>query len=446
MDTSLITLIIVGVTLVLYMTELLPIAVTSILACLACSVFGIIPFNTAFSGFGSDLLFLLVGMLVVGSTLLETGVAQVIGEKIISIVGTNRRVFVIASSLVSTVISLFMSNTATAALMLPITGSAVIASNGKLTKKSTFMMMGIAVCAGGGLTLIGSTPQLIAQALLQDGGHETVGFFEYSLIGLPVLVLIVIFYLTVGAKLQEKVFDFPEIIDDSPAADSSTSNSADSLLDNSSSRTNRTTAECKGSSTTGNPVRMLAAVGILLFCVVGFVTGIWTMGIVSMLGAVLCIATKCITLKRVFEKMDWSTVIIIGCSFGISNALDKSGAGHLVAQGMISLMGNSVSPWLLCSVLALIAALLTNFMSSTATASLLVPIAALMAIELDYNVKALVMTVAIAANIGYATPISTPAITMTLSAGYRFKDYVRVGGLVNLLAIILVIVLLPIIL
>ena len=64
----------------------------------------------------------------------------------------------------------------------------------------------------------------------------------------------------------------------------------------------------------------------------------------------------------------------------------------------------------------------------------------------DYNVKGVVMAVAIAANIGYATPISTPPITMTLSAGYRFKDYVKVGGLLNLLAIVLMIALLPLIL
>ena len=430
MESSIITLIIVGVMLAFYLTELLPIAVTSILACLACSIFGVIPFNKAFEGFGNDLLFLMVGMLVVGTSLFETGVAQLIGERIISTVGTNKRIFAIACILVSTLISLFMSNTATAALILPITASAVAASGGKLTKKNTFMMMGIAVCAGGGLTLIGSTPQLIAQGILQEGGHEIVGFFEYSLIGLPVLILAIVYYLTIGGTLQDRAFNFSEVVDDTQAND----NAINEMISS------------NNNGTSNSHIKMLISVGILLFCIIGFITEIWSMGIVAMIGAVLCIATKCITQKKALEKMDWTTIIIIGCSFGISNALDRSGAGRLVAHGMINLLGNNISPWLLCSVLTLISSLLTNFMSSTATASLLVPIAALMAVELDYNVKAVVMAVAIAANIGYATPISTPPITMTLSGGYRFKDYVKVGGLLNLLAIILVIVLLPVIL
>ena len=446
METSVITLIIVGAMLIFYMTDILPIAVTSILACLACSIFGVIPFSAAFEGFGNDLLFLLVGMLVVGAALFETGVAQVIGKKIISMVGTNKRIFIVASIFVSTIISLFISNTATASLILPITASAVAASSGRLTKKDTFMMMGIAVCAGGGLTLIGSTPQLIAQALLQDSGYETVGFFEYSVIGLPVLILVTFFYLTIGGRLQERAFDFSEIIDDvntNGTEGNSLISNTDSVTDGS---TNGTKAKSSVDGKEDRSVKMLISVGILLFCIIGFITEIWSMGVVAMFGAVLCVATKCIPLKRIFEKMDWTSIIIVGCSFGISSALDKSGAGRLVAHGMISLLGNNASPWLLCSVLTLISSLLTNFMSSTATASLLVPIAALMAIELDYNVKAVVMAVAIAANIGYATPISTPAITMSLSGGYRFKDYVKVGGLINVLAIILVIVLLPVIL
>jgi len=422
LETSTITLIIVGVMMISYLSGILPIAVTAILACLACAVFGVIPYNTAFSGFGNDLLFLIIGMLVVGATLFETGVAQVIGKRIISMVGTNERVFIVAIILVSTLISLFMSNTATASIILPITASAVAASGGKLKKKNTFMMMGIAVCAGGGLTLIGSTPQLIAQGILQEGGYDTATFFEYSRIGIPVLILIVVYYLTLGNLLQKKVFNFPEIEDNNQSSSD--------------------TAVGEGSKI--SPFKMCLSVGILIFCIVGFITEIWSMGVVAMIGAVLCVATGCISQKKALEKMDWTTIIVIGCSFGISSALDQSGAGRLVAQGMISLLGERISPWLLCSMLALISTLLTNFMSSTATASLLIPIAALMAVELDYNVKSVVMVVAIAANIGYATPISTPAITMTLSGGYRFKDYVKLGGLLNLLAIILLIVLIPI--
>ena len=118
----------------------------------------------------------------------------------------------------------------------------------------------------------------------------------------------------------------------------------------------------------------------------------------------------------------------------------------MLAQGTITLLGDAITPWLLCAVLALIAVVLTNFMSSTATAALLLPIGVFSAVELGYDVRSVAMAVAIAASIGYATPMSTPPMTMTLPAGYRFMDYIKIGGLFNLLAFVLIVLLFPLIL
>jgi len=425
METSTIALIIIGFMLVLFVTERIPLATTAILACLAMAIFGVIPVTTAFSGFGNDIVFLIAGMLIVGNAIFETGAAKEVGEIIVSAVGKNETVFMIVIILVSVVISLFMNNSATAALMLPIAASAVAASKGKLQKKNSFMMIGIAVCVGGGLTLVGSPPQLIAQAFLEQGGHETMGFFEISKFGLPVLGLLLVFYLTVGRKLQNKIFNFPEVEDDKSKLASADSESADAAPK--------------------SVVKMLISAGILLFCIIGFITGLWSMGVVAMLGASLCVITGCISQKRLFEKMDWTTVVILACSFGVATGLEASGAGNLIATGLLSLFGDNLTPWLLCAVLAFVAIVITNFMSSTAAASILIPISAFAAIEAGFDVKAAVMITAVAANIGYATPVSTPPITMTLSAGYRFMDYVKFGGLFNLLAYILIVLLIPIV-
>ena len=419
METSTIALIIIGVMLVLFMTERIPIATTSILACLALAIFGVIPMTTAFAGFGNDMVYLIVGMVIVGNALFETGVAQVIGENIIKVVGTNEKIFTIAIILVTTAISLFMNNSATAALMLPIAGAAIAASKGKLSKKNSFLMVGIAVCVGGGITLVGSPPQLIAQAFLLDNGLEPMSFFEVGKFGIPMLILLLVFFLTIGMKLQKKIFNFPEVGDDTAA------------------KTNAADAAPK------SVVKMCISLGILLFCIVGFITGLWSMGVVAMTGAAMTVVTGCISQKRLFEKMDWTTVVIMGCSFGFAAGLDQSGAGRLVANGMINILGDNLNLWLLCSALALVSMIMTNFMSSTAAASILVPIAAFAAMEVGLDVKAAVMITAVATNIGYATPVSTPPITMTLAGGYRFMDYVKLGGLFNLLAFILIVALIP---
>lgn len=424
MEPSTIALIIIGILLILYISELIPIAATSILACAALAIFGVIPFNSAFAGFGNDIVFLMAGMMVVGNALFETGTAQIIGKAIISVVGTNEKVFLAALILISIPISAFLSNTATAAIMLPLAGSAIAVSGGKFTKKNTFMIIGIASVAGGGLTLVSSPPQLIARAILEEGGHETLGFFDITPIGVPILILLFVYALTIGYKLQKKVFDFEEVKEESE-------------LEN---------RKQEAAEKPKSVVKMYISVAALLFCVIGFITDLWTVGIVAMVGAVACIATGCISQKAVFQKMDWTTVIIFGCSFGFAAGLEHSGAGQLIAQGTINILGESVSPWLLCAALAFIAVILSNFMSTTATAALLIPIAVFSAIELGYDVRSIVLAVAVAANIGYATPISTPPMTMTLVGGYRFKDYLKVGGLFNLLAFMLVVLLFPLIL
>ena len=419
MEPSTIALIIIGLLMILYISELIPIATTSILACLALAIFGVIPFGRAFHGFGNDIVFLMAGMMTVGNALFETGAAELMGKKIIALVGKNEKVFLGALVIVSMPISAFLSNTATAAIMLPIAASAIAASGGRFTKKNTFMIVGIAAVSGGALTLVSSPPQLIAQGILVSGGHDVMGFFDVAMAGVPIFVALFIYTQTIGYRLQKKVFNFEEVPDISPQ---------------------------KTDDAPRSVPKICISVAVLIFCIVGFVMELWTVGIVAMVGAVICVATGCISQKTVFAKMDWTTVVIFGCSFGFAAGLEDSGAGVMIAQTTIRILGENVTPWLLCAALALVAVVLTNFMSSTATAALLIPIGVFSAIELGYDVRSVAMATAIAAGIGFATPMATPPMTMTLTGGYRFMDYVKVGGLFNLIAFVLLIALFPIIL
>ena len=420
MEPSTVALIIIGVALILYITEPIPIAATSILVCLALAIFGVIPYRAAFAGFGNDIVFLVAGMIIVGITLFETGVAQVLGKKIISHVGASEKKFTIVLILLAMIPAAFLANVAAMSMMLPIASAAVAASNGKFLRKNIYMIIGIAAVTSGGFTLVGSTPQLIAQSALREGGHDTMAFFELSLAGVPVLLLLLAYYLTFGNILQKKVFTFPEVPENP--------------------------AQAESQDKPKKPGKMYISIAVLLFCITGFISGLWTVGTVSMMGAMICIITGCISLKTVYQKMEWTTIIVVACSLGLSAGLEQSGAGKLVATGIINVLGDGVSPWLLCAALAFVSIVLTNVMSSTATAAILIPIAISMAMTLGFDVKSAVMAVVIAANISYATPVSTPAMTMTLQAGYRFNDYIKVGGLFTLLAYLLVVALFPLIL
>jgi len=419
-DTAYIALIIIGVALVLYITEWIPIATTSVLACLALVMFGVLTGGQAFGGFANDMVFLIIGMVVVGNALFETGAAQTAGRGILKIVGGNEKLAVVILILIAIIPAAFLSNTAAAAMMLPVAVTAISASNGKFRKKRMYMVIGIAAVTSGGLTMVGSTPQLMAQTSMANHGFDTFGFFDIALLGAPIILLLLLYYLTIGHKILDKMGEDPK-------------------------EEHKRVVNPQALSTP-SPIKMWIVVAVLIFCIVGFITQLWTLGTVALLGAAVCIVTKCITQKRVFETMDWNTVVIIGGSLGLSAGLNYSGAGQMIAEGAVGLLGADASPWLVVSLLALIAVLLGNFMSATATAALLIPISISIALQMGIDVHAVVMAVVVSCNISYATPVSTPPMTMTLSAGYKFTDYIKFGGLFNLLAYLLVVALFPLVL
>ena len=421
MDVAYIALIIIGIALVLYITEWIPIATTSVLACLAMVVFDVLSFGRAFSGFAHDMVFLIVGMIVVGNALFETGAAQTAGRAMLKIVKGNEKKAVIILVLAAIIPSAFLSNTAAAAMMLPVAVTAISASGGLFRKKRMYMVIGIAAVTSGGLTMIGSTPQLLAQTNVTGLGLEPFGFFDIAILGAPIIILLIIFYLTVGHKILDKMGE--------DARDEKMRVAASSQV-----------------VTMPHPSKMWIVLGVLIFCIIGFMTSLWTLGTVALIGASICIVTGCITQRRVFETMDWNSVVIIGGSLGLSAGLAYSGAGQMIAEGAVNVLGADASPWLVVSLLALIAVVLGNFMSSTATAALFIPISISIALQMNIDVHSVVLAVVIACNISYATPVSTPPMTMTLSAGYKFTDYLKFGGLFNLLSYILIIMLFPFVL
>ena len=458
-DPGVISLIVVGAALVLFITEALPIAATSVLACLALAIFRVVPFGDAFAGFASDTVFLMVGMMVVGAALFETGVAGLIGQRLVKVAGTSALRFTVVVIIVAAVLSGFLNNTATMAMLIPIMAAAIGASNGALTKKGTYLAAGIAATVGGLLTLVGSPPQLIAQGLLLDSGYTPMGFFEIAVFGVPLTLLAVAYFATIGRSLQARLFSSSNDDDgagENPANakiagrarnDVNSQGRIDSWVVEAGSQSRgleTTTAQISGQArkkfgddgaTRADVMRRWVVVAVLAACLLGFVLEIWTVGIVAMAGAVVCVGAGCVSQERVFESIDWTTVVIMACSYGISAGLVVSGGGELVAHSVVQLIGPGITPWLLVAAFAVIAVVLSNFMSNTGAAALLIPICMSAAAGLGYNVTAVAMTIAAAAAIGLSTPVATPPLTMALSAGYRFSDYIRIGGLFNILAL-----------
>ena len=420
MDNSTIALIIVGVAIVLFATELIPLAVTAISAAFAMAIFGVITFGEAVSGFGHDVPMLLLGSLIMGEALIETGAAKKLGRNIVRVVGTNQRLFTTAIFILTAFLSAFMSNTVLVATMMPVVAAVAATSGGKIKKKYTFMAVGIAANMGGSLTLIATSTNLLGQAILAESGETVMSFFDLTVGSLPRIAFLALFYFTIGQRIQEKVFTFDEVVSDSEAVAAKQEDVKSSY-------------------------KMWLTLGIFVLMVVGFVSTIWTLGTVAMLAAMLCISLKCISLKDALSRIDWSSILLIGGSLGFAEGLQSSGAGALVAETFLGLLGEGVSAFALLVLFTVLSIVMANIMSSTATILILGPIAVFMFQSIGYEPRMVIMALIWSINLAFATPIGTTPITLTLAGGYRFKDYVKVGGLLVILCALLTIMMYPIV-
>ena len=419
MSSSTIALIILAITIVFFVSGKIPLSITAVGAALAMGIFGIIPFSSVFAGFSNDVTMMVIGSMVLGEALFETGVAQKIGSTIIKMVGTKEKVFIVTVVVVTAILSAFLSNTAVVAIMMPMIAATAASSRGVITKKNTFMAVGFAANIGGGMTLVGSTPNVVGQGLLNDAGLASMSFFDLTLGSIPRLLFIVAFYATVGCAIQNKVFNFPEVEDENMAA-----------------------------MTEGkkyNKSKMVISTVILVLTVIGFISGIWTVGAVAMIAALACVITGCITIKQVFARLDWTTVWVLAGSLGFAAGISQSGAGQMIADVVIGFLGENISMFSLMIVFTLLSVVLGNLMSSTATMALLGPIAISMCTTLGFEAKTIFMAIIWSLNLAFLNPVATPPVTMTLQAGYRFLDYTKIGAILMAGCLILTIVMYPII-
>jgi di/tricarboxylate transporter len=173
------------------------------------------------------------------------------------------------------------------------------------------------------------------------------------------------------------------------------------------------------------------------------VTG-WVPNVLAALIACLLLGlTRCITLDSAYKSIQWPSLILIVGMMPFSTALQKTGGVELASQGLLDLFGQA-EPRLLLGALFVVTALISLFVSNTATAVLMAPIALTVARSLGASPYPFVMTVALAASAAFMTPISSPVNTLVLVPGkYRFGDFVRIGVPFTIIVLLLTVLLVP---
>jgi di/tricarboxylate transporter len=189
------------------------------------------------------------------------------------------------------------------------------------------------------------------------------------------------------------------------------------------------------------------AVGCLLLVVALMISGLIPNVQAALLGCLLMGGLGCITFESAYRSIDWKTVVLIVGMLPFSLALQRTGGVELAADGLMALT-DGAGPYAVLACLFAITALLGMFISNTATAVLMAPVAIAVASELSVSPYPFAMIVALAASTAFMTPVSSPVNTLVVTPGnYTFGDFVRVGVpfavIVMLVSVILVPWLLP---
>ncbi|MBQ3022809.1 MAG: SLC13/DASS family transporter [Clostridia bacterium] len=412
MEQSTLALIIVLCTCVLYILEIFPVAVTTLLGMLAMVYAGILTSAEAFSGFSSTPVMLVIGMVIIIDALLNCGVAGKIGKFLSKFAGKNEKLFVVIVFLLAAFLSMFMTNASLVAMFMPFIASVAATSNGTITKKNTYLTLATGGLIGGTATLAGSTAPLLANDVLKSVGAESMEFFEPLPIALSIIVVMSACYWLFLYKLQAKCFDFEEINDGT---------------------------EKNIKEVPINKKNAVISVSVFLSCAVLFVAQPfgWDLGLIAISGALILIITKCVDGKTALKNMFWSALITLAAAIGIAKGFVNSGVGEKVIAWLIELLGEGVAnPLVLVTVFLLSGYVLSLFMSNGSLVAMLASIAVPMAVEIGCNPMPMAMACVFGASLAMATPAATTSVTMVQVAGYRFKDYLRIGGLTGIIGLI----------
>lgn len=416
MSASTITLLFLAFAIVMFVTEKIPLGLTSMIVCVGLAVTGVLDLKTAFAGFIDSNVILFVAMFIVGGALFETGMANEIGGIVTKFAKTERSL-IIAIMVIVGLMSGVLSNTGTAAVLIPVVIG--IASKSGFKRSRLLMPLVFAAAMGGNLSLIGAPGNMIAQSTLEPLGLKF-GFFEYAIVGLPILAAGILFYATIGYK----------------------------LLPNHDTKDDGSVFDEKNDFSNVPKWKKILSLVILVATLLGMIfedqIGI-KLAITGCIGAILLIVTGVISEKDAIKSIDLKTIFLFGGTLSLASALQSTGAGEMIADTVMSALGANPSPYVLTFAVFILCCVLTNFMSNTATTALMAPICLAIAQGMGADPRAVLMACVIGGSCAYATPIGMPANTMVVGAGgYKFMDYVKSGVPLILIATVVSMIILPI--
>ena len=415
MSQTTITLLFLAFAVISFILEKIPLGLTASICAIGLTLTGVLDSQTTFAQYVNSNVILCVGMFVVGQALFETGMANKIGGLVTKFAKTEK-MLIVAIMVIVGIMSGFLSNTGTAAVLIPVVCG--IADESGYSRSRLLMPLVFAAALGGNLSIIGAPGNLMGVNALQEMGLST-SFFMYAPVGVPMLILGILYFAFIGYRFLP---DGKNVVTEEVGEQKDFSN----------------VPKWK------QEVSLIVLILVILAMIFEKEIGI-SIQVSACIGAIILVLTGVISEKDALKSIDLKVVLLFGGSLALAKALDTTGAGVLVADKIVGLLGANPNPLILLLVIFIVTCALTNFMSNTATTALMVPIAVSLANSLGADPRAVVIATVIAGSCAYATPIGMPANTMVVGlGGYKFNDYAKSGLPLILVSFVVCMVLLPI--
>ncbi len=405
---------------VLWVSNALPLAVTSLLAIVLLPVLRVVSPERSFSLFGSPVVFFILGAFILAAALMGSGLSTRLAVGFMRRFGRTPRSLIAGVIFSGVFLAFWMPEHAVAAMLFPIVLEIARALE-IVPKKSSFgaalfLALAWGAVIGGVATFLGGARAPLALGILSEHYGRTIGFLDWMVAVAPFAIVL----LVVAHLLLTRLFAMD--VEDVERAKRALDEKARSL---------------------GPLSRREKGVALItVITIAGWILGGQALGLASiaLLAAVALFIFNLIDWKSVEEYVNWGVILMYGGAMAIAAALHETGGAKWLADVAMARMEDLPSFWIIV-VFAIFAAFLTEAISNVAALALLLPICFGVADRAGIDPVVVVYAVAVPAGLAFALPMGTPPNAIAYSAGYyRLRESVLAGALLKLVALAILII------
>lgn len=400
--------------LVLWVTQLIPLAVTSLLGLALLPLLGVLPANHAYAMFGNNAVFFILGSFMLAAGVMRTGLSEHLALALLDRVGLGPRRLLLAMLLLPSFMAGFMPEHAVAAVLLPIAWEVVRGLGltlGHRYAQSVFLALAWGAIIGGVTTLLGGARGPLALGMVEELTGQGFSFLDWTLAAAPLVLLM----LGIAALTLMLATPFDGL--DVQAARQ---------------RIERRQLELGTVSMEARIMALLMLGTVVFWVLAGHAFGLAGIALISV---VLMFSLRLVSWKDVQTDVNWGVVMMYGGAIAVAKALTVTGAGAWIADKVLL---EGLSPVLLLVLFATVTLLMTEGISNAAAVAILLPVAIPVGSAVGMAPGSIALAVGIVAGFAFMLPMGTPPNAMIYATGHvRSLDMLRYGALLSVAALLL---------